>query len=323
MPSKSRHSIYSEWMNEQMNTGRKTVRTSSEPHRWPSVPAFTSNLRDRHAGWIERKDRNCKRRRIPLNEQTYPLWCWRRREKPKIIQRVAAGYLPRAHSHLHRCRETRRRAALMALRWKGLLGKHSLALLICWAAVHFPPWKAWLVLVRPWHLAKLEKGKMCIQLKFKPEQWESQETRLIERSFLMWVIQKLFPKGLACSWILGLSRWTQRGAQWLATRVLSRAEATVISIGNRDSGVQGTWNQVPFLPLSNCADFICLSLSLTICKMGYDSFLAGVSWGPEMMTVKLLPPLLAPGRHSTVNVLSLLLAITMPSVFNQYLLSDK
>lgn len=70
---------------------------------------------------------------------------------------------------------------------------------------------------------------------------------------------------------------------------------------------QGLWsptNQVPILPLTNC---VALMKPLYLCESQADQTRMSllpcwpISWGPEMIAIRLFPPMLASGRPSTVE----------------------
>lgn len=82
---------------------------------------------------------------------------------------------------------------------------------------------------------KLERGKICILLKFKLEHWETQESRLIYSALLMWVIQKLFSKGLRHTYecLACPDGNREEHASQLLTCVLLHTEATKASTQSR------------------------------------------------------------------------------------------
>lgn len=235
-------------MNEWTGTWRKAVQTNSEPDTasWPSASFFNSNLRDRHAEWIGRNERENAREKGSLPMSKHTLFDAREGEKTKYILPPSKCLLGTSHECTPTCMDTPRRAALLAF---SLLRKHSLSLLMCCTAVHMSlPEKAWLMLRKPWHLVKLRRRTMCIQLMHFPEQWEPNKLDWLTGAFL-WVIQRLFSKGLMNPWPVWMG--TQRST-WLATCILPLAEATEISTWSRAFGVQETWDQVPFLSLTYC-----------------------------------------------------------------------
>lgn len=122
-------------MNVQVHTYMNKEQAQS-PFQLAVSICLHSSLRNRHAGWVQRKGREISReKRVCLSELTHCPGCWRRWVKANIIlNQPASGHCvpPFAHSHfLGTCGDLLHWAALLVLPQRGLLGKLSLP---CWYA---------------------------------------------------------------------------------------------------------------------------------------------------------------------------------------------
>lgn len=131
-------------MNEWTGTWRKTVEANSEPDTasWPSASSFNSNLRDRHAEWIGRNDRESAREKgsLPMSKHTLLMLGKKRENKShSSSQRAPTGYLPRVYSHLHGHTQ---KGCASGLAWGA--PKKALPHLVdvLHSSAHVPPWKS-------------------------------------------------------------------------------------------------------------------------------------------------------------------------------------
>lgn len=128
-------------MNVQVHTYMNKEQAQS-PFQLAVSICLHSSLRNRHAGWVQRKGREISReKRVCLSELTHCPGCWRRRVKANIILYQSASKWPLRTSlcPLPLPRDVRRPSALGCTAGPAterVTGKAFLALLICWAVVH-------------------------------------------------------------------------------------------------------------------------------------------------------------------------------------------